>query len=236
MSPGVRIHLDPGGMLDLVALPPDELRVLLVILALAPDGELLGAERRLARLAGLSGPRELRLVLARLAARRGPDDRAWLGRDLLRGVVRIQLRLPERMAVCHPLGGIRPDAAAASARRVAPARSEADIRDAAAAAVRAVHPLVADLADAWVAKLASLDPTGSLPISIEVRSRITIERLLADCGPEAVEVALLSGLRNVRTLERGPERYLEAAARGAAATPGRRVVPGAVPPDLDEGF
>lgn len=231
MSPAGRIHLDPAGFEELAALPEDELRALLALLALAPDGELTGGERKLAKTASAPDVATLRETLARLAARRGPDGRPWLARDEVRGEARLRLSLPDRLAIRHPALGspTRSALIPASRRAAAPAaRSEAEIGAAAAASLRAADPTLADLADAWIAHLTSLSPSGTLSVSIEVRNRVMIERLFATDGARALESALLAGLRNVKSLDRQPERYLTAAVRAQSEGVGRRPAVGSL--------
>ena len=237
MSPAGRLHLDPDGMAELLALPVAELRVLLALISLAPDGELTGMERKLAARASLSGVAELREVLAHLAARTNSAGQPWLSRDLVRGEVRLRLSLPDSIAVRHPVMRARTGSSEETpAHRGAPARSEGNIRDSAVAAVRAIDPGLGEMAEAWIAHLASLDPSGTLPLATEVRNWVTIERLISTEGADAVAAALLAGMKNVHNLDRQPERYLVAAARGASAAPVRRVIPGATPVQRDEVF
>lgn len=206
MSPIV--HLDPRGMHRLLALGETERRLFLTILAEAPDGELRGAERRLARLAGVKGE-ELRAALLALAATTPPLIEVRATPD----GIGVRLAANPDLIVRHTTG-----VSARGPRAAAPAPLAASLDGEMARLEAELALLEADLPRllrAWIAHLAELGG-GSLERPLALLQWTSALRISGLYGPEILRLALEAGIKNVRTLGSHPERYLLAAARGSA--------------------
>ena len=206
MSPIV--HLDPRGFARLLALSDAERRLFVAIVAEAPDGELRGAERRLARLAGMKGA-ELRATLLALAATTPPLIEI---RATAEGIA-VRLAANPDLIVRHSSSAARP-----ATRISAPAPLLVSLETETgriSAELAALEPDLPDLLRGWIAHLAELGG-GSIERPLALLQWTTALRIAGLYGAEILRLALEAGLKNVRTLGSHPERYLLAAARGAA--------------------
>lgn len=224
------LHLDPNGLPAMLALPDRELRVFLAILALAPDGELLANEGRLAKRAGLSGTRELHEVLDAMATGAATKGRPMVARDTVRKQPRVRIIGPKELIVRHVQ---RAGAKATETVKAAPVTKPTVGTDALTLdlarrkeTVRTEHGKnLADLAEAWVAHLASLAPEGRLPGPVAILQWDAVAELAARYGAEAALTALRAGLVGVKDLGKRPDQYLRSVARSAyveTPTGGRR--------------
>lgn len=211
-------HLDPTRLNDLLALPFDEQRVLLALLSLSASGELVGKERRLAHRAGLNGrTTQLREILTRLASRIDRDGKPIVTRDRFKGQPRLRITGLSGLIIGHSECCLSsPSSSTMDISRVhsAPPMSLEEIRDQKIADLRADYgQRLAELANAWVAYLADLQPDHVLPLSVQVRQYDAIAALAASYGTEAAIAALRAGLGKIKESGRYPEIYLEIVAR-----------------------
>lgn len=239
------LHLDPKGLLALLALSDRELRVVLAILSLAPDGELTANEGRLAKRAGLTGTKELHKVLDRLATGLASKGRPVVARDTVRKHPRVRLIGPAGLLVNHPMRGTATPKAS-TAPKAAPAPKPtvgADALELDLARrkenVRTEHGKnLADLTEAWVAHLASLAPERRLPAALAILQWDAVAELTARYGVEAALTALRAGLVGVKDLGKRPDQYLRTVARSSyVETPsGGRRRHAIIPAAPDEEF
>lgn len=258
MSPrDTLVHLNSPGARRLLGLPLAQMRVILAILALAPDGQYRGSERVLAAVAGLR-PTELLTVLADLAIaespllslKSGPPPHATKGARAktpaggtrrLGPILQVDLNTDHAIFIAHATGPGTPDRPASPARppietpvmapTVRPRPSLIRENAALEAVVKTEYPEVAELVRGWLAHLAEL-PGGPLSGSLEFLQWSTVARLLAEYGPELVRTALESALIHVQERHDHPERYLVAAVHGLAES-GRPAAARGADPTID---
>lgn len=226
------LHLDPKGLMGLLALSDRELRVVLAILSLAPSGELVAKEMLLAKRAGLKGPKELHQILDRLATGVASKGRPVVARDTVRKQPRVRLIGPAGLLVNHPMRGtatpktgVTPKATPTPKPTVGAEALELDLARR-KESVRAEHGKnLADLTEAWIAHLASLAPERRLPAALAILQWDAVAELAARYGVEAGLSALRAGLVGVKDLGKRPDQYLRTVARSSyveTPTGGRR--------------
>lgn len=221
------IHLDPKGFGDLLALGDREIRVLLGILSLAPDGTLLANEGRLARRAGLKGTRELHEVLDGMATGATSKGKPVIARDTWQKQARVKVIGPAHLLVSHQAARSAPAKAPAAPvpATVGPAGITSQLAKRAAAVRGEYGDNLADLTETWIGHLASLHPKRALPSTVAVLQWDAVAELAATYGLEAAMTSLRAGLGGVKDLGTHPEQYLRSVARShyvKTPTGGRR--------------
>jgi len=227
MSPhNVTVHLAPGGLARLLVLSDRALRLALVLMDQAPDGEYIGGERHLAAATGISSA-ELRLCLAEMAGGKEPlleygplrrRQRNGVGKLVTVSQLRVRL-LRAQPFIFHPTGedellATLPPRTKAS---LAPPASGVGLQQLAASLARD-QPEVALLTVAWLEHLASLHGRPLSPGTQTVHWSL-VAKLLAEHGPGLVSEGLRSAILHVTTASERPDRYLSAAVEGLAASP-----------------
>lgn len=200
------ITIDPSKLeAVLVALDAQELRVFAWLLALADqDGALVGSEIRLAKRAGLKGSSELRPVLDRLASVRFGAS-PLLARDLVKGRSRLRVIGPSGLVRHHGRSAARTAAQAPAPvptvtamrnrRRAAPPQDLLAVRSQRAKEVEMASPVLAQLAESWLAMLANYTADKQLTLAAQVRQYEVVFELMTTYGAEATESALIAGER-----------------------------------------
>ena len=214
---GSILHLDVSQIGALLDLDPRDARVLLSVLALAPEGSYEGGERRLANRAGIAALADLRNSLERLARTPGPGGTPWLRREPSKGDGLVLVVQAGSLLVRHPGAMQLPRPKSAPAERSAPAKNLASV-------IAARRETLAgrgldETADAWLAHLASLEKDGKLPVRVELLQLETLAEIEVRYGADAVREAVAAGLANLARQNGRADHYLRAVARRAAAGP-----------------
>lgn len=215
---GSILHLDVSQIGALLDLDPRDSRVLLAILALAPEGTYEGGERRLANRAGIATLADLRNSLERLARTPGPGGNPWLRWESAKADGVILVVQAGSLLVRHPGAAQlpRPPKPGAPAR-VAPARDLAGVIAARRETLAARG--LGESTEAWLAHLASLEKDGRLQVRVELLQLETLAEIEARYGADAVREAVAAGLANLTRHDGRADHYLRAVARRAAAGP-----------------
>lgn len=203
------ITLDPSKLEPvLAALDAEELRVFAWLLALVDeDGALIGAEMRLARRSGLGSPAQLRPVLDRLASVRF-GAAPLLARDLVHGRPRLRLVGPPGLVRHHGRSAavtssepapVPTTTAMRNRRRATPPQNLLEVRARRAHEVELFSPVLAQLAESWLAMLAAYAPDGQLTLIAQVRQYDVIFELATTYGVDATEAAFIAGERIIET-------------------------------------